>query len=290
MAGVAIAVSGISSCTSRLALPRACINPFRLQSGPVFMILCQREMAPSAGFRAARELRPLAARPALPGAGLACEPRPQPGRQGAAHLREHPAVIGTTFPDHRTTGHHPPDAARAAKQSSYSLGAVSVWESIGMFRSPARCGLSRLQGIPVSAGNRMFDRTGRRTGNRAGSLIPRSEPGIPLTAAKRKWSRLRNTISRREFRMADVSVPFLVRGIVFAGWPGRARVPAATWAAGEGAGVRSASMRIPRRRPAACEHVVRRGKTSPRGSSPASDGSSSIGAKDVSTCGYRRHQ
>jgi len=109
MAGVAIAVTRISSCTSRLALLRACINPFRLESGPVFMILCQREMVvPTVSARPVncghwRPGQPYRAPPTSP-ADLA----PQSGARGAAHLREHAAAIGMTFPDDRTPGHDPP--------------------------------------------------------------------------------------------------------------------------------------------------------------------------------------
>jgi hypothetical protein len=141
-------------------------------------------------------------------AGLACGPRPQPGLQGAAHLREHAAVHRHHVPRRPHPRPRPVPRRRAARQSSDSLGAVSVWESIGMFRSPARCGLSRLQGIPVSAGNRIFDRTGWRTGNRAGSLIPAKRAGNSLTAAGRNCSRLGIVISRHEFRTADASAPF----------------------------------------------------------------------------------
>jgi hypothetical protein len=188
---------------------------------------------------------------------------------GAAHLREHAAAHRHHVPRRPHPRPRPARRRRTARQSSYRLRAVSVWESIGMFRSPARCGLSRPQGIPVSAGNRIFDRTGWRTGNRAGSLIPAKRAANSLRRRRGESARGRGIQSAAmNSARPMLACLFLVRELSSRAGP-------------DGGGVAGRHPNRQRRRgfldaaPAACEHVGSQGKTSPRASSPALDGSGS---------------
>lgn len=143
----------------------------------------------------------------LPGAGLA-HARPDSQASSPARTRRRTLTSPAPIAPPQSTTHRPAPTSQIIVLQPLCCISLGIHRNVQIARTLR---ISAVPGIPVSAGKRIFDGSGWRTGNRAGSRSPAKRAGncnAHRDRAPREMKRGLGMTGRPQFHGADVSVPF----------------------------------------------------------------------------------